>query len=99
MITTGSIVCPRCAGSRIEPFFGIGIHRRDCEQCSGDGFITAEQYRWTIDGERMRHWRRYVVRRGLREEAERRGILPSDYYKMESGFIEPVFPVEMLPAS
>jgi RecJ-like exonuclease len=86
------ITCLECnGGGRAQ--YSIQL---PCQACGGSGQMPAEMLRWRAIGSRMKHWRRQVVSRGLREEAEHRGILPSDLCKMENGYIEPILSTEML---
>ncbi len=87
------ITCPECHGHKT----GLAIvmtagkaFEMDCPTCNGTGQVTAEFMLRLHEGRAMRDAR---IQRGvgLREEAERRGILPSDLCKMENGHLEPVW--------
>jgi hypothetical protein len=90
--------CPRCGGEgenfvtfiRYAPgHTGPPSRMIPCHQCDGNGEITDEQAKWIVEGEAMRRER--IARNvGLRQEADRRRMLPSAYADMESGRVEPI---------
>jgi hypothetical protein len=58
--------------------------------------MPPEMLRWRALGRRLKRWRLRVANRGLRQEAERRGLLASELLHMENGYREPLLSAEML---
>lgn len=86
-------VCPDCGGERARLAIAMSAGKAfmlECPTCSGSGMVTPEFLERRAEGRRMREAR---VKRGvgLREEAERRGMLASDLCRMESGHIPAVW--------
>ncbi len=89
-------VCPSCGGRKTiiaahalmsdgSSQFGKVL---PCFKCDSTGKISEQHFRWYQHGQQMRAER--IARGvGLRQEAERRGMLPSDLCDMENGKIEP----------
>lgn len=88
------MICPACDGEK--RIAGMGCTGKgckpmilDCFQCKGTGEITLEMFGWMQLGAAMRAER--ILRGvGLREEAKRRGMLPSELAAMENGRKRPV---------
>lgn len=93
--------CPLCNGAKTQlAMFPRYVHgytgerkaciEMPCSLCQGSGTIQEEQLRWYEDGRLMRAER---INRGvgLRQEAEIRGMLPSELSNMEQGRIKPVW--------
>lgn len=60
-----------------------------CDRCKGTGEVSEQSTRWIIIGRKMRK-DRLARGFGLRREAMRRGIKPSELSDMENGVIEPI---------
>lgn len=96
--------CPHCAGHGFHVMiFPVGLQPGSpnptgqsaaCDTCCGSGTVTPEQLARIAEGERMKRWRIDVAHRGLRQEAEHRGMLPSDLSDMEHGRMQPVWSEE-----
>lgn len=86
--------CPKCNGEKV--LHGLGcpggrIVQINCFQCKGTGDLTAEQWEWYQEGQKLADWRRS---RDLscREEAKRRNMRPIELTDMEQGRIKPIWP-------
>ena len=60
-----------------------------CDRCGGSGKMPQEHQRWIEEGAALKR-ERMSRQIGMRMEAERRGIDPSELSKMERGIIQPV---------
>lgn len=84
---THAILCPRCTGRK--QFVGISFSAKkcfevDCHICNGVGAISRDRFTRYAEGQLFRNLR-VAANVGMREFAERCGILPSDFSKMEQG--------------
>lgn len=97
MPETAMVTCPDCGGRkkllgvfpvRREGTTGPPVIELDCANCDEQGQVPAERLLWQLQGEKIKA-ARLARNRGLREEAERLGMLPSTYCQMEHGRICP----------
>lgn len=90
--------CPDCESGKVACFFPVYVEghpgpaafETDCPRCGGTCEVPDEQERWIAQGKAVKAARlsRGI---GLREQAERLGMLPSVYAAMENGRIKPEF--------
>jgi hypothetical protein len=59
-----------------------------CRLCDATGSVSTERLSWRERGDRMRQ-DRLALHVGLREYAEKIGMLPSEYSAMECGYVKP----------
>lgn len=91
-----TITCPICNGSctTMASFIKYATGRSGpafaniaCFHCGGAGTIPASMVEWMKRGEEIREWRK-AQNIGLRAFAEKHGILPSLWAKIEGGRVD-----------
>jgi len=75
------IPCIDCDGTGS----GYGL---PCERCRAIGLMPQDGVQWILTGNIIKSVRLKKAMCGLREMAERLGMLPSDYYAIEKGFVD-----------
>jgi|GEM_PF-5152282 hypothetical protein len=91
--------CPHCEGKgNIVLIGGIGvpcprlnfqnIKQLWCPFCDGSGSITLEQMKTIEYGERVRDYRVYVLKLGLREYSISASVCPSEQSYFETGRLQ-----------